>query len=116
MCLLMATFAEEFEDKEQKKWNSLFCVCTQTHIEMLLFVNIRSVYCYFGASVITVLIQTIWMFWVLLNRNEVGIACLMRERLYLTYPCLCAQHPCNGFYGVCTQIFVEIICQVNFTS
>jgi len=36
----MATFAKEFEDEEQKKLNSPFCACTQTHREMLLFMNI----------------------------------------------------------------------------
>lgn len=38
----------------------------------------------------------------------------MRERLYLTYPCLYSQH--RRCYRVCTQRFVEIMCQANFTS
>lgn len=116
LCLLMATFGKEFDDEEQNKLKSPFCACTQTHIEMLLFLNI------------SVSLLLFWCFndycsnsnnlYVLgtFKRNEIAVAYLMRVRLYLTFPCLYAQHICSGLCRACTQIFVEILCQVNFTS
>lgn len=68
---------------------------------MFIFMEVYSlrVYCYFGASM-TISgsnSSNVDVFSPLfLNRNEIGIAYLMRERLCLTYPCLYPQHHTVG--------------------